>query len=71
MSDDLEQLRAIRRQTLALIALLTADPKPSYSVDGQAVSWESYLARLRQTVDWCDQKLGAAEPIEIATRGVT
>jgi hypothetical protein len=33
-------------QVCTLIQTVTANPKPTYSVDGESVSWESYLARL-------------------------
>jgi hypothetical protein len=71
MSTDLEQIRAIRRQTLSLIAELTAQPKPTYRLDGQSISWNDYLVRLRTTVDWCDRKLGGEEPLEIHSQGFT
>ncbi|MBX7164812.1 MAG: hypothetical protein K1X74_00565 [Pirellulales bacterium] len=66
---DPEQLAAIRSQTLAVIAAITAMPKPSYKIDGQAVMWAAYLDQLRRTVEWCDEKLAGAEPFEIETRG--
>ncbi len=59
--DDLSQLRAIRSRTLGLIAEITAVPKPTYSVDGQSVSWNDYLQQLRETVEWCERRLAAAE----------
>jgi hypothetical protein len=65
---DAETIAAIRSQTLALIDALTADPKPSYSIDGQSVGWADYLVRLRETVDWCDRKLAEAEPFEVQTK---
>jgi len=71
MASDLEQLQAIRSQTLALIAEMTADPKPSYALDGQSISWGDYLAKLRVTVDWCERKLAGEEPFEIRSRGIT
>ena len=71
MPSDLEQLRTIQTQTLAIIAQVTADPKPSYSVDGQKVSWDEYLARLRETVDWCERKLAGHDPFEIRSQGTT
>lgn len=71
MADDLTTLRLIREQTQQLLLDVTASPKPSYSVDGQSVSWETYLAQLRATLDWCDAKLNDAEPFEFATRGGT
>ncbi len=71
MASDLEHLKAIRSQTLALIAELTAHPKPTYSLDGQLVSWNAYLARLQATVDWCERKLAGEEPFELHSQGVT
>ena len=38
MPSDLEQVRTIKSQTLAIIAELTANPKPTYYIDGQTVS---------------------------------
>ncbi len=71
MSSDLEQIRTIRSQTLAMMADLTADPKPTYYIDGQSVSWNAYLARLQATVDWCEKKLAGEEPFEIRSQGTT
>ena len=71
MPSDLEQLQTIRSQTLAILAEMTANPKPSYTLDGQTVSWGDYLAKLRATVDWCERKLAGCEPFEIHSRGTT
>jgi len=71
MPSDLEQLQTIKAQTLALIAQLTADPKPTYYLDGQTVSWSDYLSRLQATVDWCERKLAGQEPFEIHSQGIT
>lgn len=68
---DLETIAAIRSQTLAVLAAVTADPKPTYAIDGQSVAWSEYLARLQATVDWCDGKLADADPCEIHTQGCT
>lgn len=71
MPSDAEQLAAIKSQTLELIRQITLHPKPSYSIDGQNVSWSEYLRRLQQTVQWCQQQQAAGEPFEIQTRGDT
>ena len=71
MPSDLEQIQTIKSQTLALVAQITAEPKPSYSVDGQKVSWSEYLARLQATVDWCERKLAGREPFEIHSQGTS
>jgi hypothetical protein len=68
---DADQLRRIKSQTLALLAEITAQPKPSYLIDKQKVSWAEYLAQLQQTVAWCEQQLAAAEPVEIRSQGYT
>jgi hypothetical protein len=61
----------IKTQTLTLIEMITTNPKPSYSIDGQAVSWADYLAQLRATVAWCNEQLNIEEPFEIHSRGYT
>jgi len=71
MAGDIEQLQTIKSQTLALIAEITASPKPSYRIDGQSVSWANYLTRLRATADWCERKLAGQEPFEIHSRGTS
>ena len=71
MPSDLEQIRTIKSQTLAIMAELTANPKPTYYLDGQTVSWNDYLARLQATVDWCERKLAGEEPFEIRSQGMT
>lgn len=67
----MEQIRIIRAQTLSLMKELTENPKPSYSLDGQSVSWETYLKQLQATIDWCDQRLAAEERVEIRTQAGT
>jgi hypothetical protein len=69
MSSDSQQIAAIKSQTLAGISEITAAPKPTYSIDGQTVAWSDYLQQLRQTVDWCDEKLAGETPFEFQTRG--
>ena len=49
--------QTIKTHTLAMIAEMTANPKPSYNIDGQSVLWTDYLKQLRATVDWCDQQM--------------
>jgi hypothetical protein len=60
----------IKTQTLTMIAEMTANPKPSYSIDGQTVQWTDYLKQLRLTVEWCDQQIArSAAGIEEITVG--
>jgi hypothetical protein len=69
MPSDIEQLTTIKSQTLALIAEITAQPKPTYSIDGQTVSWAGYLAQLRSTVRWCEEQLAREMPTEVRSQG--
>ena len=46
---DREQLELIRNLTLAQIAQLRAEPKPTYSIDGQTISWTAYVRSLMET----------------------
>jgi hypothetical protein len=68
MSDN-EQIELIKSQTLARIAEITAQPKPTYQIDGQIVAWGDYLHQLQQTVDWCIARLAADSPIEVQSQG--
>lgn len=71
MPSDVEAIQTIKAQALTMIGQLTASPKPTYSLDGQTLSWSDYLTRLQKTVDWCERKLAGAEPFEIQSQGVT
>jgi hypothetical protein len=71
VATDQEQYRSIKSLALVQLAELRASPKPSYSIDGQQVSWETYLASLERTIDWCDEKLRGEEPFEFSTQGYT
>lgn len=71
MTSDAEHVKLIRGQALATIGAITVEPKPSYDIDGQAVSWGEYLKQLRETVDWCDRQLATQEPFELRTQGYT
>ena len=71
MSTEAEQIALIRTQTLARLEELRANPKPSYSLDGQTVSWTEYAASLERTIDWCDRKLVDSQPFEFKSEGTT
>ncbi len=65
------QLETIKANTLAQMAVVSAERKPSYSENGQSFAWTEYLEHLQRRVDWCNQQLAAEEPIEITTQGYT
>lgn len=61
-----------KEQVAARLVELTASPKPSYSVDGQSVSWESYFATLTNQLQALEQAIQRADgPFEVRTQGVT
>lgn len=66
---DATSISTIKTQTLAVIAEITAQPKPTYQIDGQMISWGDYLSQLRNTVDWCNEKLAGETPFEIRSQG--
>jgi hypothetical protein len=69
MQSEIEQLRAIRVQTLEQLQEVRSALKPTYWIDGQRVHWETYAESLQRTIDWCDAKLIAYEPYEVASQG--
>ncbi len=71
MPTDAEQVATIKSQTLAVIVTITANPKPSYNIDGQEVLWGDYLKKLQATVAWCDAQLAGETPLEQHTIGYT
>jgi hypothetical protein len=71
MPTDREQLETIRTETLAQLVELRANPKPTYSIDGQTVSWTAYLRSLEDTIAWCNAQLRGLVPAEVESRGCT
>ena len=71
MPSDIQQLVTIKSQTLARMAEITAQPKPTYQIDGQLVAWGDYLTQLQRTVDWCNEMLAGEQPFEIQSQGYT
>lgn len=71
MTQDIEQIQAIRSQTLGQIQEVRAGLKPTYWIDGQRVHWEQYVESLQRTVDWCDHKLNDLSPFEVASGGTS
>jgi len=68
---DVATIETIKSQTLARISEITAQPKPTYQVDGQLVAWGDYLTQLQRTVDWCNEKLAGERPFEVRSQAYT
>lgn len=61
----------IKAQALANIAAITLAPKPSYSIDGQSISWTEYLKSQQDLVAWCDLQAARDQgPYELQTRTI-
>lgn len=58
MATDAENIIAMRSALLATLAAEAANPKPSYSIDGQSVDWNGYRSALLSQV----QSLNAMLP---------
>jgi translation initiation factor 2 alpha subunit (eIF-2alpha) len=48
---DLEKLKESRDNLVNQLATLTAAPKPTYSIAGRSVSWESYQKMLVEQIE--------------------
>ena len=68
---DADTIATIKSQTLAIIADITAQPKPTYQIDGQMIAWGDYLSQLQRTVDWCNENLAGEAPFEVQSQGYT
>lgn len=65
------QLEQIKANLLALIADVTSSPKPNYTVDGQSVSWQSYLDSLFSKLEMINTQINASQPFEEQSIGIT
>lgn len=66
-----DQINTIKTNTLAQMAEVSAEKKPSYAEGGQTFHWTEYLAHLQRRVDWCNEQLAVEEPFEFPTQGYT
>jgi len=71
MATDAEQYATIKTQTLARLVEITAQHKPTYTIDGQTVKWADYQRALEAKVEWCNKMLAGEDPYEIVTQGYT
>ena len=52
-------LLTIRDNLLELIIEVTAEANPTYSMDGELISWNAYLGRLNESLDAVNKKIAA------------
>ena len=65
----IDDLNTAKQQLLDRIIEITAEPKPNYSIDGQNISWASYLQTLLDGINKLDIEINALEPFEIQSTG--
>jgi hypothetical protein len=67
----IDDLKTARDNIATLIKDITANPKPSYSIDGQTVQWAAYLRALTSQMEVIDKAINAGEPYEFETTATT
>lgn len=60
----IDDLIISRNNVIAKYKEASTNPKPSYSVDGQSVSWESYLSNLSSEIDKLNKLIVMGMPDE-------
>lgn len=70
MATDLQNLTTIRSNLLSKLATISADPKPSYNIDGQSVDYNAYYAALWGQLEQVNKQISTAGgPFEVETLG--
>lgn len=64
----LDNLKTAREQIAANLAEMTASPKPSYTIDGQTVSWQGLFDSYIRQLEQLDARIAAGEPFEFETQ---
>jgi len=67
---DIERMKSIKSKLLDTLESLATNPKPTYSIDGQVVSWNEYFQMLVAQVKSLNDLINAEEPFEIRTQGI-
>lgn len=68
MPTDLATLQAIKTNLLAILSDLSSNPKPSYSIDGQSVSWSEYFSMVSDQLDKINALINAENPYCIVSQ---
>ena len=61
----------IKANLEAQLLSLSENPKPTYQLDGQMVSWTAYLNWLLAAIKEANEMIIAEEPFEVETQGYT
>lgn len=72
MATALDSVNAAILNVTALIAQITANPQPSYSVQGVSVSWSDYLSVLTAQLEKLQEaSIYLSGPYELTTQAVS
>ena len=71
MGSNATHLATIKHQILERIEEITAQPKPTYNIDGQQVLWGAYFDSLTKQLAAIDAAIASADPYEEVSYGLT
>ena len=72
MATALDNVNTAISQVTALIVTVTANPQPTYSVQGVSVPWSEYLSMLTDQLEKLQQSaIFLSGPYELVTMGVS
>lgn len=71
MATNAENLATARTNFITKLAAISADPKPSYNVNGQQFAWTEFYTFLTQQIAQIDNLIAAEDgPYEVQVEGV-
>jgi hypothetical protein len=71
MPSDSEQLATIKSNILARLAEITAQPKPTYTIDGVTWKHTEYFEALMKQLTSVNQQIAAEMPFTELSQGAT
>jgi len=69
-TDVIAFLGEVQQNYLNALAIESANPKPSYSVHGQQLSWDEYRMSLLQTIEGINKLIQMFAPTEFRTNAI-
>lgn len=67
----IDDLTTAKANAASRLAAITANPQPTYSIDGQSVSWETYHSMLTRAIESLNKLIQVeGGPQEIVTQAI-